>query len=145
MSPEVAFGVLNAIVLPVWAVWLIAPRSAVALGVASHAATFLVFCALYAALLVAAILSSPPAGLDFADMRQALSTPLGFLAGWTHYLAFDLFVGAWILRESRRLSVEPRVYLVFALMVGPIGLGAFLIRRVLRLRSFGQIGEADLV
>ncbi len=49
------------------------------------------------------------------------------------------------MREARRLEVEARPYLLFALIAGPIGLGAFLVRRALRLRSFGQLGGTDLV
>ncbi len=47
--------------------------------------------------------------------------------------------------DRRALRVEPRPFLVFALLVGPVGLGAFLIRRAARLRSFGQLGETDAV
>ena len=85
-----------------------------------------------------------PGALDFDSVRAALGSDTGFLAAWSHFLVGDLFVGAWILRESRRLSLEARPYLFFALMLCPIGLGAFLVRRGLHLRSFGQIGETDL-
>lgn len=145
MSPQLAFSLLNLAVLPWWAIWLAVPRSRWAIGAASHSAVFLALCGVYAVLVTAAIAGGGLGGSDYEAMRLALGTPLGFLAGWTHYLAFDLFVGAWILRESLRLDVEPRPYLVFALLLGPIGLGAFLVRRALRLRDFGQLGASDLV
>jgi len=144
VDPELAFSVLNAAVLPWWAVWLVAPRSRLALAAASHAAVWLVLALLYAALLCAAAAAGGVAGLDFESVRAALASPLGLLAGWTHYLAFDLFVGAWIVREARRLSLEPRVFLFFTLMTGPIGLGGFLARRAWRLRSLGGVGAVDL-
>jgi hypothetical protein len=145
VDADLVFRVLNAAVMPWWLLWLIAPRSRWARRAASHGGVFLVLCAVYAVLISWAIGSGGAGGdLDFESVRAALSTPLGFLAGWTHYLVFDLFVGAWILRESGRLEVEPRPYLVFALMLGPIGLGAFLLRRAGRLRSLGQIGDTDL-
>ncbi len=144
MTTSLAFQLLNALVLPWWAVWIAAPRSAWAIRAASHAGIFTVLAAAYAVLLAAAIGSGGLAGLDFDSLRAALSTPLGFLAGWTHYLVLDLFAGAWIVREARRLELGPRPYLVFALLVAPIGLGSFLVRRALRLRSFGQLGESDL-
>ena len=78
-------------------------------------------------------------------MLCSASEPLGFLAGWTHYLAFDLFIGAWILREAARLDLEPRPYLFLTLLAGPLGLMAFLVRRSLRLRDVGQLGRADLL
>ncbi len=146
MTAELAFQILNAIVMPWWALWLVAPRSAWALRAASHAAIFLALCAAYAVLIGAAIAGGGlDGGFAFDAVRTALSTPVGFLAGWTHYLAFDLFVGAWIVRDSRRIDVEPRPYLVFALLLGPVGLGAFLVRRAVRVRGLGQIGEVDLV
>ena len=144
MDAERAFSLLNLVVMPWWAVWIVAPRSRWARRAAAHGAVFVALAAVYTALLVATFASSEVAGFDFESMRAGLGTPLGFLAGWTHYLCFDLFVGAWILRESRRLALEPRPYLVFALMLCPIGLGAFLVRRAFRLRSLGQIGEVDL-
>ncbi len=145
MSAELAFSLLNACVLPWWLLWLAAPRSEWAARAASHSAVFLALSAVYAGLIAAALAGGGLGGGDFASLRAALGTPLGFLAGWTHYLVFDLFVGAWILRESRRIDVEPRPFLVFALLLGPIGLGAFLVRRGLRLRSFAQLGASDLV
>jgi len=145
VDAALAFRLLNLAVLPWWGVWLAAPRSRWALRAASHSGIFLGLSALYTGLLVAALREAGGPGLDFDALRGLLSSPLGFLAGWTHTLAFDLFVGAWILREARRLGVEPRPYLVFALLAGPVGLGAFLARRGLRLRRIGQLGEADLV
>lgn len=146
MEAETAFQLMNVSVLPIWASWIAAPRSRVARRLAANAGIPLLLCGLYAGLLSALVLQGGGGGgLDFAGLRAGLASPLGFLAGWAHWLAFDLFVGAWVVRESGRLSVEPRPYLVLVLLAGPLGLGAFLVRRVVRLRSFGQLGKVDLV
>jgi hypothetical protein len=56
------------------------------------------------------------------------------LAGWVHYLAFDLFVGAWIARTTvqsqlSRLVLVPILPLTF--LFGPAGFVAFeLTRRI---------------
>ena len=55
------------------------------------------------------------------------------LAGWLHYLAFDLFVGAWQVRTARRdgiahLAIVPGVILTF--MAEPAGLLAFTLTRL---------------
>ncbi len=52
------------------------------------------------------------------------------LAGWVHYLAFDLFIGSWQVRDARRngvpfWAVVPCLLLTF--MFGPIGLLLYLI------------------
>jgi hypothetical protein len=142
---ELVFQLLNLIVLPWWGVFLAAPRSAWAARAASHSAIFLALCLVYALLLAAAVAGGTGQGFGFDGLRLGLATPQGFLAGWTHYLALDLFVGAWIVREARRLEVEARPYLLVTLIAGPVGLGAFLVRRALRLRNLGQLGGTDLV
>lgn len=133
--------------LPWWGVFLVAPRSRLAARLAAHGAVFVALALAYTVLLVAARASAVALseGVDFEGLRRGLAAPLGFLAGWAHSLCFDLFAGAWILRESRRLEVEPRPFLFFTLVAGPVGLGSFLLRRALRLRSLGQLGDTDLV
>jgi hypothetical protein len=145
VSADTAFSLLNAAVLPWWLLWLAAPRSALARRAASHGAVFVALSLVYAVFFGAALASNDlSGGMQFEAVRAALATSRGFLAGWTHYLCFDLFAGAWILRESRRLDVEPRPFLFLTLMAGPLGLGSFLVRRAWRLRRFGGIGDTDL-
>jgi hypothetical protein len=144
VKAETAFQLLNLAVLPVWATWIAAPRSRLAARLARNGVVLLLLCLLYAGLLAGA-LGGVAGGFDFAGLRAGLSTPVGFLAGWTHWLVFDLFVGGWIVRESQRIAIEPRLFLVLTLLAGPFGLGSFLLRRAARLRTLGQIGEVDLV
>lgn len=54
------------------------------------------------------------------------------LAGWIHYLAFDLFVGAWIVRDGLRRGVWRLLLLALlplAFMLGPVGLLGYLLAR----------------
>ena len=54
------------------------------------------------------------------------------MAGWIHYLAFDLFIGAWEVRDARRLGVPHMVVvpcLFFTLMAGPVGLALYFAMR----------------
>jgi hypothetical protein len=55
------------------------------------------------------------------------------MAGWLHYLAFDLFIGAWEVRDAQRhgiphLLVIPCLLLTF--LLGPIGLLCYMAARV---------------
>jgi len=48
--------------------------------------------------------SSSPAGANvnsLAGVAAVLSVPELLLAGWIHYLAFDLFVGAWEIKDGQ--------------------------------------------
>ncbi len=60
-------------------------------------------------------------------------------AGWIHYLAFDLFVGAWITRNARKHGINhwlllPVLFLTF--MLGPVGLLIYLLVRWFRTRRY---------
>ena len=39
---------------------------------------------------------------SLADVATLFGKPELLLAGWIHYLAFDLFIGAWEVRDAQR-------------------------------------------
>jgi hypothetical protein len=62
---------------------------------------------------------------SLADVRTLFTRDELLLAGWIHYLAFDLFIGAWETRDAQRnglphLVVIPCLLMTF--LLGPIGL-----------------------
>jgi hypothetical protein len=70
--------------------------------------------------------------IDFTDpdaVRGALSSPDIFLAGWTHYIAFDLFVGRWIWQDALAQDRAPRLALLLTWLAGPAGLSLYLVQR----------------
>ena len=89
--------------------------------------------ALYTALILF-FFRKAPGGFDSLDDVQLLFTaPWAALAGWVHYLAFDLFIGAWIAREVIERGIS-RLILVLLLpltfVFGPMGLAAFFLSRL---------------
>jgi uncharacterized PurR-regulated membrane protein YhhQ (DUF165 family) len=65
---------------------------------------------------------------SLAGVMLIFANPWSALAGWLHYLVFDLFVGAWEVRDARRRGISHGwvvVCLLFTLMFGPIGLGLY--------------------
>ncbi len=70
--------------------------------------------------------SGAPGGFgSLAEVKTLFGKDELLLAGWVHYLAFDLFIGAWESRDSQRLGI-PRLVMVpcyiMTFMLGPIGL-----------------------
>ena len=62
---------------------------------------------------------------SLADVKLLFSKDEVLLAGWVHYLAFDLFIGAWASRDSQGLGIPRLVMLpcyLMTFMLGPIGL-----------------------
>lgn len=91
-----------------------------------------------AAYLVLMIIWWPQAEGGFSSLASVallFESPGLVLAGWLHYLAFDLFIGAWQVRRARaiglpHLLVVPCLILTF--LAGPIGLLAFLALAAMR-------------
>ena len=62
---------------------------------------------------------------SLADVATLFAKQELLLAGWIHYLAFDLFIGAWEVRDAQRNQIPHLVVipcLVMTFMLGPIGL-----------------------
>jgi hypothetical protein len=75
---------------------------------------------------------------DFSSLGGILdlfksSTEESAAAGWIHYLAFDYFVGCWIVNHSIKKGIPYIIFilpLIFTLFAGPFGLLLFLILRL---------------
>jgi hypothetical protein len=84
--------------------------------------------AAYAALILFFFASAPGGFNSLADVQLLFTAPWAALAGWVHYLAFDLWMGARIARESEASGL-PRWPLIILLpltfLFGPMGYLAF--------------------
>ena len=80
--------------------------------------------------LILAFWADAEGGFDTLANVQLLFTQSEIaMAGWLHYLAFDLFMGAWIVREARKASISHWFIipiLPMTLLFGPIGFVLFL-------------------
>ena len=127
-----AYSVLNATTAPIWLAMILAPRSRLTARVVGAATPLFAGLGLtYTALLAAGVAGSDerPDFRDADSVRRALGRPEAFLAGWTHYLAFDLFVGRWIWEDANRQGRSARVALFLTWMAGPAGLTLHLLQR----------------
>ena len=79
-----------------------------------------------------------PEGMNFLTLYGVMvgfSAPNIVVAGWIHYLIFDLFVGAWETRDAQRRGIPHWLVipcLILTLIAGPIGLLAYVIVRFFR-------------
>lgn len=93
---------------------------------------------LYAGFAMAYFFSVEGGGFGSLDeVALLLGKPEMLLAGWVHYLAFDLFIGGWIAVEADKIGLNRVVQapiLVATFMLGPIGLATFLIIKASTLR-----------
>ncbi|MCP9748900.1 ABA4-like family protein [Lacihabitans sp. CS3-21] len=75
---------------------------------------------------------------SLANVKALFQNDNAVAAGWFHYLAFDLFVGAYIVRKSIALGITRVFYtlaLPFTFMFGPMGYLIFFIIKSLKTKS----------
>ncbi|MEL7187259.1 MAG: ABA4-like family protein [Pseudomonadota bacterium] len=66
---------------------------------------------------------------SLSEVSALLSKEEMLLAGWVHYLAFDLFIGGWLAVKADQVGLNRLVQapiLIATFMFGPIGLALFL-------------------
>lgn len=132
MPPDTLFQFASPLALTGWLALALSPFAPRAATLYAGLAVPAVLSVGYAALILA-FWSAAPGGYDSLENVQALFTQPGVaLAGWVHFLAFDLFVGAWIVRTARaegiaHLLVLPCLGLTF--WFGPVGFLLFLALR----------------
>ncbi len=90
--------------------------------------------AVYSALIVFFFFKAPGGFDTLANVQLLFKSEWAALAGWVHYLAFDLFVGAWIAQRVMQLGLSrllliPLLPLTF--MFGPMGFVGFELARLL--------------
>jgi hypothetical protein len=128
MSYEMQFQVASSLAFLGWVLLWVAPRSRPVLALIRFGIVGLLAAAY--AVLIGLHLGKVDGGgfMSLAQVKALLSSDPVILAGWLHYLAFDLVAGLWI---AERADAErwPRLvqlpFLMLTLMLGPIGLLAF--------------------
>jgi len=139
MTPEQVFSIANTVAMVGWVVLIAGWRWKPSATLVSAAIIPLLFAILYSYLAVAHFGESGGGFSSLAAVRQLFSNPWALLAGWIHYLAFDLFVGSWEVRDAKRngvpfLLVVPCLALTF--LFGPAGLLLYFVVRTIRAKSF---------
>ena len=143
VSDTFLFQAANTVPLLGWLALLLAPLRRPAL-VAFARVVATVLAAGYLVLLGWRVATAPggfdPASFSTLDgLARAFSNPSVMLVGWVHYLAFDLWTGAWEAEEAHRRGVPHAALvpcLLLTFLVGPVGLLAFLLcRAVFRRRA----------
>lgn len=101
-----------------------------------------VFASLYAVLLLKDIGQlSLDSFSTLAKVKLLFQSDDAVAVGWIHYLVFDLFVGAYIVKKSRQIGLSRFTYsliLPFALMCGPIGYLLFVLIKTIKTKSLNE-------
>jgi hypothetical protein len=124
MTPDQVFSIANAVAFGAWILLIVLPRQRWVSGILAPIAMPALFAVIYVAIIVTQWKGSAGGFSSLSAVATLFGQPWLLLAGWVHYLAFDLFVGSWEVRDARErgiphLAVVPCLLLTF--MFGPAG------------------------
>ncbi|MCK0166754.1 ABA4-like family protein [Jannaschia sp. S6380] len=101
MNHELIFSLAGLMAMAGWAALLLSPLIPVWSDRIAGFAVPGILSAGYVVILFA--FPAPSGGFgSFADVRELFSHADALIAGWIHFLAFDLLIGAWICRRGRQ-------------------------------------------
>ena len=138
MSTAEVFSFANLLVMPMWLLMIILPKWKATRFLMDYKVVPLILSLTYAVYIVIAMRIS--GGMDFGslDSVMALFTEENaVLAGWVHYLAFDLLIGMWMIKQNENLGIHqllmaPCLFATF--MLGPVGFLLFMLMRSFKLK-----------
>jgi len=130
--PEQIFLIANSIALIGWVLLVFAPRWAWTARLVFSGAIPLLLAASYVVLMVSTFGQAEGGFGSLAEVQLLFRSEWAVLTGWIHYLAFDLFIGTWELRDAQSRGighawVVPCMLLTF--LLGPFGLLAYFAMR----------------
>jgi hypothetical protein len=125
VTPEALFKICNTAALCGWLLLVALPRHRQVPALLTGALLPLGLAFVYAVVLLGHL---GEGGGGFGSLEAVgllFTNKWALLAGWVHYLAFDLFIGSWAVRDAQQSGVPRLVMapiLVATFMLGPVGL-----------------------
>jgi len=146
LTPDQMFGYAGQAAMSGWVILILLPRRWALLTAIPRFVIPFGLSLLYAGLAMTHFFTVEGGGFGSLDQVAVLmSVPEMLLAGWIHYLAFDLFIGGWIAVEADKVGINRLIQapiLVATFMLGPVGLALFLAMRAGYFRKGDDVADA---
>ena len=136
MTPTAVFSIASMITMPMWILMIFLSKWKVTRFLIDFKIIPLALTFIYAIYIFQAIQTGGM--MDFGSLKSVMALfteENAVLAGWVHYLAFDLLIGMWMLDQNKELKINqlliaPCLFLTF--MLGPIGFLLFIIIKTVK-------------
>ncbi len=140
MNPSLMFKLANNAALIGWISLIFLPRWRWSARLIAPVLVPASLAALYSFLVVTHFEHSPGGFSSLASVALLFQNRAMLLAGWVHYLAFDLFVGSWEVRDAQRIGIAHYLVvpcLVLTFLFGPAGWLLYILIRSMAIRTVG--------
>ena len=138
-SIEMIYLWLNIGVLPFWFILIFFPQSNICRYLVTSIFPYLVFGLVYIYLLFLFykadynFLNNFNLYLGLNELKNLFEDNSFLIAFWLHFLAINLFCGAWIVKDSQKFIISKIIVffpLIITYFIGPIGLFVYWIIRI---------------
>ena len=136
---ETLYMWINLGVLPFWFILIVFPQSHLSRIFVTSIFPFFILSGVYIFILYKSYLT----GYDFdgnftlylglSELSRLFEDHLYIMIFWTHFIAINLFIGGWIVKDSQKFAINKvlmAVPLIVTYLVGPIGLFLYWIIRI---------------
>ena len=136
---ETLYMWVNLGVLPFWFILIIFPQSHLSRIFVISIFPFFILSGVYIFILYKSYLT----GYDFdgnftlylglSELSRLFEDHLYIMIFWTHFIAINLFIGGWIVKDSQKFSINKvllAIPLIVTYLIGPIGLFLYWIIRI---------------
>ena len=136
---ETLYMWVNLGVLPFWFIIIIFPQSHLSRIFVTSIFPFFILSGVYIFILYKSYLT----GYDFdgnftlylglSELSRLFEDHLYIMIFWTHFIAINLFIGGWIVKDSQKFSINKvllAIPLIVTYLIGPIGLFLYWIIRI---------------
>ncbi len=136
MTPSEIFSLANMTVMPMWLLLIVLPKWKVTRFLIDYKIVPLVLAVFYSIYIGKAIQIG--GWMDFGSLNSVMTLfteENAVLAGWIHYLAFDLLIGMWMVNQNKELKIHPLLMvpcLLGTFMFGPVGFALFMAMKTLK-------------
>jgi len=139
MTPSDVFSIVGMLAMPMWLLLILLPKWKGTRFLIDYKVIPIVLSLVYAIYIFQAVQAG--GGMDFSSLDSVMelfTKEKAVLAGWVHYLAFDLLVGMWMVNQNRELGIHQLLMapcLLGTFMLGPVGFLLFMILRAFKLKK----------
>lgn len=139
MTPSEVFKIVGMLAMPMWILMVFLPKWKGTRFLIDYKIIPIALSIVYVVYIIQAMQIG--GGMDFGSLQSVMALfteEHAVLAGWVHYLAFDLLVGMWILNQNQTVKIHHLLIipcLVGSFMLGPVGFLLFMMMRAIKLKK----------
>ena len=141
---EILYFWVNLGVLPFWLILIFFPSSNLSRFFATSIFPILLLSGAYIFLLYKSFLNSYDfvsnfeLYLSFSNLSNLFSNNFFLMLFWIHFVAINLFVGGWIVRDSQKFGINKILVgfpLIITYLIGPLGVFIYWLIRIFYAKS----------